>query len=359
MRTATEPVPLVDLAFQHAEVNAEIAEAVIAAMTNGWRVEGGAASQFEAAFAAFCQRRHCVGVANGTDTILLMLRAAGIGSGDEVIVPANGRLAMVAAVLRAGARPVLADCDPQYHLLDPDRLRAHLTLRTRAVVAVHLYGQMAPVEDLAAVAGDRIVLFEDAAQSPGATRHGRTPGTWSRAVVTSFHPRMNLGAYGRGAAVLTDDDVLADRLRSLRPSGHRLDDGQAIVLLAKLRHLPDWNARRAVTARLYRALLEDDDRIVLPATMPGNEHVWHLYVVRVADRDAVLAALQSAGIGAAVHYPVPIHLMPPCDGLGYRRGDFPHAEAAAAEILSLPIYPGIHADDVERVADALRRAVRG
>ena len=359
MQTRTEPVPLVDLAFQHAEINAEIAEALSAAMTKGWRVEGDAAAQFEADFAAFCGRRHCVGVANGTDTILLTLRAAGIGAGDEVIVPANGRLAMVAAVLRAGARPVLADCDPQYHLLDPDGLRARLTLRTRAILAVHLYGQMAPVEDIAAVAGDRVVLFEDAAQSTGATRLGQAPGTWSRAVLTSFHPGMNLGAYGNGAAVLTDDDVLADRLRSLQPAGHQLDDGQAIVLLAKLRRLREWNARRAVTARLYRELLEDQDRIVLPAAMPGNEHVWHLYVVRVLRRNVVLAELHSAGIGAAVHYPVPIHLMPSCGVLGYRRGDFPHAEAAAAEILSLPIYPGIHPDEVERVVDALRRAVKG
>jgi len=351
------PIPLVDLAFQHAEVATEIVEALLAAISGGPVAEGQAVANFEATLAAFANRRHGIGVANGTEALALMLQAAGIGPGGQVIVPANGRLATVAAVIRAGAWPVLADCDPVHHLLDPNDVRRRLTRETRAVVAMHLYGQMAPMEDLAAALGDGpAVLFEDAAHSPGATRHGAPPGMVGWAVTTSFHPGMNLGAYGDGGAVLTDDDTLASRLRSLRQS--RLDAAQAIVLTAKLHHLREWNDWRAATARLYGECLAGHDRITLPAAMPGNGHVWHLYVVRVPDRDRILAELQAAGIGAAVHYPVPVHLLPASEVLGYRPGDFPHAEAAAAEMLSLPIYPGIRRDQVERVADTLRRALR-
>ena len=354
----SDPIPLVDLALQHAEVAAEIVEALVGAMSGGPVAEGQAVANFEAALAAFCHRRHCFGVARGTDALALVLQAAGIGPGSEAIVPANGRLATVAAVIRAGAWPVLADCDPVHHLLDPDDVGRRRTPRTRAVVAMHLFGQMAPMEDLAAVIGNGpAVLFEDAAHCPGATRHAEPPGAWGQAVITSFHPGMNLGAYGDGGAVLVDDDRLAGRVQHLRQS-RALDAAQAIVLTAKLRHLQEWNHWRVATARLYAQWLGDDDRITLPAALPGNEHVWHHYVVRIPDRDRVLAELQAAGIGAAVHYGVPVHLLPASEVLGYRPGDFPNAEAAAGEMLSLPIYPGIRRDQVERVADTVRRALR-
>jgi dTDP-4-amino-4,6-dideoxygalactose transaminase len=368
----SEPVPLVDLSFQHAEVAVEIVEALVDVMARGRPAEAHAVEQFETALAALCHRRHCVGIANGTDTLALMLTAAGIGHGAEVIVPANGRLATVAAVMRAGAWPVLADCDPVHQLLDPDDVRRRLTPRTRAVVAMHIYGQMAPMDDLAAVFGeDSAVLFEDAAQCAGGTRYGAPPGSMGRAVVTNFHPGMSLGAYGGGGAVLSDDDDLATRVRSLHkrgegtdperyrasPPGH-FDAAEAIVLSAKLGRLREWNRLRAEAARLYGELLAGDDRITLPGVLAGNEHVWHRYVVRIPNRDAVRAELEEAGIGAAVHYSVPIHLLPASEMLGHRRGDFPHAEAAAEEILSLPIYPGIRADQVGRVANAVRRAIR-
>jgi dTDP-4-amino-4,6-dideoxygalactose transaminase len=223
------------------------------------------------------------------------------------------------------------------------------------------------------VTADRDVeLFEDAAQCQGASRFGRGPGSWSRAAATSFDPGKNLGAYGDGGAVLTDDEVLAARVRALGNHGlvandehrivgwnSRLDALQAIVLSAKLRHLRGWNAERATAACLYRELLSGQARITLPAPLAGNEHVWHRYVVRVPDRDRVLLELQAAGIGAGVHYPVPVHLLPAYyRGLGYGPGDFPNAEAAAGGILSLPVYPGIRVDQVERVAEALLRAVR-
>jgi len=349
---------LIDLAFQHAEVAVEIMEAIVAVMTKGKSAEERAVSQFETAMAEFCGAKQCVGMADGTDALTLLLRAAGIGTGHEVILPANGRLAMVAAVVQTGAWPVLADCDPVHQLLDPGDVEKRITARTKAIVALHLYGQMAPVEDLAALAeAGGAVLFEDAAQSVGASRHGEHPGVHARAVVTSFHPGMSLGAYGGGGAVLSDDDGLIARLRALqeRPG---LDASEAIVLTAKLRHLPEWNRLRASAARYYGELLGGDEPIALPKVLPGNDHVWHRYVVRVPDRDAVLAALQSDGIGAAADYRVPVHLLPASEMLGNHRGDFPHAEAAGDDLLFLPIYPGIRYAQVGRVANALRRALR-
>lgn len=365
------PVPLVDLAYQHAEIAADVVEPLLSAMAAGRFTGGPEVARFECRFAAFTGRRQCVGVANGTDALELMLRAGGIGAGDDVLVPANTFVATVGAVVRAGARPVLVDCDPVHHLMDAESLEDGFTLGTRAVVAVHLFGQMAPMEELAAVAADRgAALFEDAAQCHGATRNGDAPGTWGRAAATSFYPGKNLGGYGDGGAVLTDDEVLAARVRALGNHGgeakyehrivgwnSRLDALQAMVLSAKLQRLRDWNAQRAAAADLYGEILGGQERITLPRTLAGNEHVWHLYVVRVPDRDRVLGELQAAGIGAGVHYPTPVHLLPAYHWLGYGPGDLPNAEAAAREILSLPVYPGIRADQIERVAETLLRAV--
>jgi len=354
----SEPIPLVDLAFQHAEVAVEIMEAIVAVMTKGKAAEARAVTEFEASMAGFGGVKHCVGLADGTDNLSLLLRAAGIGAGHEVILPANGRLAMVAGVIRSGARPVLADCDPVHQLLDPADVRKRLTSRTKAIVALHLYGQMARVEDLATLADSAgAVLFEDAAQCAGATRHGRPPGSRALAVVTSFHPGMSLGAYGGGGAVLTDDGALADRLRAL-PERQGLDASEAIVLSAKVRHQRQWNRFRMTAAQFYGELLGGQERIILPAVLAGNEHVWHRYVVRVPGRDAVLAALQAEGIGATADYRVPLHLLPAAEMLGHRRGDFRGAEAAADELVFLPIYPGIRYQQIGLVANALRRAVR-
>jgi dTDP-4-amino-4,6-dideoxygalactose transaminase len=312
---------------------------------------------------------HCIAVANGTDALELALRARGVGTGDEVIVPANTFIASAEAVMRAGARPVLVDCDPDYLLVDPVGVADRVTRRTRAVIAVHLYGQMAPMEEIARAAGHDVDVIEDAAHSPGAARLGRPSGSIGAVAATSFHPGNNLGAYGDGGAVLTSDGWLAKWVRALRNHGgtrrdehelagmnSRLDTLQAVVLRAKAHHLPQWNDQRQSAARYYDELLRGSDAIRLPATMPGNDHVWHLYVVRVSDRDAVLARLQAAGIGAGVHHPVPLHMMRAFGGLGHRPGDFPVAEAAAGEILSLPLYPGITASQQERVAEMLLAA---
>jgi dTDP-4-amino-4,6-dideoxygalactose transaminase len=354
----SDPIPLDDLAFQHTEVAVEIMEALVAVMTKGKPAEGLAVAEFETAMAAFFGAKHCVGVADGTDALTLLLQSAGIGPGHEVIVPANGPVAMVMAVMRTGAWPVLADCDPVHQLLDPAAVRKRLTSRTKAVVAVHLYGQMAPVEDLAALAhAAGADLYEDAAQCAGATRHGRPPGSLARAVITSFHPGMSLGAYGGGGAILTDDDALAARVRAL-PDSRSLEASEAIVLTAKIGHVREWNLLRASAVQFYGELLGGQGRITLPGVRPGNEHAWHRYVVRVPDRHAVLAELQSEGIGAAAEYRGPVHLLRATEMLGYRRGDFPHAEARADDLLFLPIYPGIRYQQVARVASALRRTLR-
>jgi dTDP-4-amino-4,6-dideoxygalactose transaminase len=315
---------------------------------------------------------HCVGAANGTDAIELSLRALGIGPGDEVVTAANTFVATVEAIARTGATPVLADVDDEHLLLDPSAAAAAVTSRTRAIVPVHLYGQMAPLEAIAKAAPG-IPLIEDAAQSQGATQHGRVSGSVGAIASTSFYPGKNLGAAGDAGAVTTSDPELARLVRMIGNHGSerkyehdvfgynaRLDAVQAVVLRHKLRRLPDWNAGRRAAADRYAALLADVEGVRVPTTAPGNEHVWHLYVVRidpaVADRDDVLARLQAEGIGAALHYPYPVHLAKAFAELG-ERGRFPVAEAAAREILSLPMFPHLTAAQQGRVADALRRAM--
>ena len=364
-------IPLVDLAAQHREIAAEVADGFARVLERTAFVLGDEVGAFERAFAELSQVRHCIGVANGTDALELALRAVGVGAGDEVILPANTFIATAAAVVRAGATPVLVDCDPVHLLIDPERVAARITARTKAIMPVHLYGQAAAVEVFTEIVGARgLAIVEDAAQAQGATRHGRSVGSLGIAAGTSFYPGKNLGAYGDGGAVLTGADDVAKKVRALRNYGSevkyqhpeigfnsRLDTLQAVVLAAKLRRLAAWNAARRDAARRYDALLSGVAGVRLPATLAGNEHVWHLYVVRVPRRDEVLRTLHAAGIGAGIHYPVPIHLQGAFAGLGHRRGDFPVAEAAADEGLSLPLYPHITAAQQERVVDTLRAAL--
>jgi dTDP-4-amino-4,6-dideoxygalactose transaminase len=328
-------------------------------------------AEFEASFARFVGVAHCVGTANGTDALELALRALEIGHGDEVILPANSFIASALAVARAGATPVLVDCDAATLLLDVADVARKLTPRTRAIMPVDLYGQIAPIEDLLPlVQGRRIAIVEDAAQAHGATRHGRGAGSFGAAAGTSFYPAKNLGAYGDAGAVLTASDAIAQRVRALRNYGSeikyqhtetgfnsRLDTLQAVVLNAKLKRLSEWNAARGRAARRYAERLAGIPGLILPVTLPGNEHVWHLYVVRVPRRDDVLARLAAAGIGAAVHYPAPIHLTGAFRQLGHRTGDFPVAERSAGEILSLPMFAEITPAQQEQVASVLAQAL--
>ncbi|WP_091723732.1 DegT/DnrJ/EryC1/StrS family aminotransferase [Pseudarthrobacter equi] len=335
-------------------------------------IGGPAVAAFETAYASFLGARHCIGVANGTDALELALRAAGVTAGGEVILPANTFIATAEAASRIGAVPVPVDVDQEYLLISPEAVAAAVTPRTQAIVPVHLFGQTAFMEQLIPVAeACGAALIEDAAQSQGATRFGRHSGTWGLAAGTSFYPGKNLGAAGDAGAVLTDDPAIAATVRMLGAHGSlekyrhdavginsRLDTVQAVVLKAKLARLQGWNALRRAAAERYSALLAGIPGVVLPREAPGNSDVWHLYVVRVPDRDAVLAALQAAGIQAGIHYPVPVHLSGAYGSHGWVAGSFPVAEEAAGQILSLPLYPHITAEQQERVAGALGDAVR-
>lgn len=364
-------IPLVDLAAQHREVADEVCAGLARVIETTAFILGPDVAGFEEEFARFCVARHCVGVGNGTDAIELSLRALDIGQGAEVILPTNSFIATALAVRRAGAVPVLVDCDPVHLLIDPDRVAERIGPRTAAIVPVHLYGQMAPMGRLVELArAHGLALIEDAAQSQGATQAGEGMAAHGIVAATSFYPGKNLGAYGDAGAVVTNDDAVVARVRALRNYGSdvkyahpetgfnsRLDTLQAVVLRAKLRRLAAWNdARRAAAAR-YDALLQGVPGVTRPATLTGNAHVWHLYVVRVPRRDAVLSRLHAAGIGAGIHYPTPIHLQGAFRHLGHARGDFPIAERAAAEILSLPLFPEITAAQQERVVRELTGAL--
>ncbi|MBW2293859.1 MAG: DegT/DnrJ/EryC1/StrS family aminotransferase [Deltaproteobacteria bacterium] len=347
-------IPLVDLAIQHREIADEIKRGFEEVFERTSFIHGPAVAEFERAFAKFSGVRHCVGVGSGTDAIELILRAQGIGNGDEVIVPANTFIATPLAVTRVGAVPVFVDSDPIYHLIDVSKVKACINKRTRGILAVDLYGQVAPFEILEDLARGRgIAVIEDAAQSHGAVRNGCRAGGFGVAAATSFYPGKNLGAYGDAGAVLTNDDDFAEAVRQLGNWGgtvkyqhprvgfnSRLDSLQAVVLRAKLERLPRWNDERRAAAARYEGLLGASGDLVLPEVQADGEAVWHLYVVRVPERDRVLARLNDAGIGAGIHYPTPCHL-----------------QGAYASFLSLPIYPGITEQQQERVAEVLLRSI--
>ncbi|HET9168051.1 MAG TPA: DegT/DnrJ/EryC1/StrS family aminotransferase [Actinospica sp.] len=369
-------IPLVDLASAHAEVRAEVDAGFARVLGTTGFVGGPEVAAFEQAYASFGGVRHCVGVANGTDALELALRAVGLRAGDEAVLPANTFVATAEAVARVGAHPVFVDCDERSGLIDVAAAACAVGPRTRAVIPVHLHGQLAPMERLrAALTGVAVPIVEDAAQCQGASRFGRRPGEEGVAA-TSFYPGKNLGAYGDAGAVLTDDPELATVVRTLANHGgrtkydhelvgcnSRLDALQAVVLTAKLSRLSAWNEARRTAAARYDEMLAGLD-VERPIVLPGNEHVWHLYVIKVGERaggsgtrDLVLGKLNAEGIGAGVHYPVALHRTKAFEYLGYRRGAFPHAEDAADRILSLPLHPHITAAQQVRVVEALAAAL--
>jgi dTDP-4-amino-4,6-dideoxygalactose transaminase len=369
MTEVIDQVPFVDLGAQHGEVVDEVRAGWDSVLARTAFVGGPEVADFEREYAEFVGVEHCVGVANGTDAIELALRAVGVGPGDEVVLPANTFVATAEAVCRAGGRPVLVDVDDDTLLLDTGSTLDRVGKRTRAVIPVHLYGQAAAVEELAPVTG-QVAIIEDAAQSQGATRLGRPTGGLGRVGATSFYPGKNLGAYGDAGAVTTNDAGIAESVRAMSQHGStvkyhhpqlgfnsRLDTVQAVVLRAKLRRLKAWNEARQAAARRYDAMLAEVDGVRPPGVREGSTHVWHLYVVRVENRDAVLARLLDEGVGAAIHYPVPVHLHGAFADLGYGPGSFPVAEAAAGQILSLPMFPQITVCQQERVVEVLAKAV--
>lgn len=364
-------VPLVDLVAQQAEIEAEVRIGLDDVLSRAAFMGGEPVRLFEEEYAAFIGVPHCVGVANGTDALELALRAVGVRRDDEVVLPANTFIATAEAVSRIGAVPVLVDVDDEHQLIDPVAVAAAVTDRTRAVVPVHLFGQVALMEQLEPLARDAgIPVVEDAAQAQGATRHGLPAGGLGTVAATSFYPGKNLGAAGDAGAVTTADPEVAARVRLLGAHGSpqkyvhevigmnsRLDAVQAVVLRAKLARLDKWNRLRREVAQRYDALLADVPGVRTPRVAAGNDDVWHLYVVRVPDRDRVLAALHDAGIGAGIHYPTPVHLTRAYAGLGHGPGSFPVAEKAATEILSLPIHPHLTPEQQEHVVATLRRAL--
>jgi dTDP-4-amino-4,6-dideoxygalactose transaminase len=363
-------VPLVDLVAQQREIAEEIAPRIQAVFDSAAFIGGAVVTEFEHAYARHIGVEHVIGVANGTDALELALRVAGVAAADEVIVPANTFIATVEAVSRIGAVPVLVDVDPDQLLIDPSEAEQAITTRTKAIVPVHLFGQTAPMERLEKLSEEYgLGIVEDAAQAQGAQRSGRPAGGFGIAAATSFYPGKNLGAAGDAGAVLSNDADVAARVRTIAAHGSdrkyvhdvvgfnsRLDAVQAVVLHAKLGRLSEWNNLRRKAAERYVELLNDVPGLRLPVSDPMNADVWHLFVVQVDERDRVLIELNSAGIGAGVHYPTPIHLTGAYAHLGRRSGDFPTAETAAERILSLPLYPHITTEQQEYVADVLTRA---
>lgn len=366
-------VPLLDLVAQYRAIKDEVLPAVQSVIERQQFIMGPEVGQLEGEIARLSQTKHAIACASGTDALLLPLKALKLQPGDEVIAPAFTFFATAGAIHNAGGKPVFVDIDPQTFNLAPAAVAAAVTPRTRAIVAVHLYGQMAAMEQLLQI-GRRhsLALIEDAAQAIGARRvvdgQWRVAGELGWAGALSFFPSKNLGAWGDGGMMLTQDDSLAERLRKLRLHGgakqyhheeigtnSRLDTIQAAVLLVKLRHLAAWSSARRARAARYTAAFEGHSAICPPYIDPANEHIFHQYTVRVERRDELLAHLKSKGIGHAVYYPTPLHLQPCFADLGYRRGSLPVTEAATANVVSLPIYPEL----TDAQQDAVIEAVKG
>lgn len=371
---ALDEVPLFDLPRAFEAVRLEAAAAFDRLLRTGQFVLGPDLEMFESSFADYCGVEHCVGVSDGTAALQLGLLALGVEAEAEVITVPNSFVATVEAIVAAGARPRFVDVSAHDRCMDPAELAANLSDDTGAVVPVHLFGRLAPmgvISELCAQA--RVPVLEDAAQAHGARLAGRRAGAWGEAGAFSFYPTKNLGAAGDAGAIVSRDAATADAVRSLRhhgappgqPNRHlrcgttaRLDNLQACILALRLAHLDDENRQRRRATQLYRELLGDLPLTLPPSDEADQESVFHLFVVEVDERDGVLAALRGAGIGAAVHYPTPIHLQPAWRHLGYAAGDFPVAERLAARCLTLPCFPGITEQQQLRVADALIEALR-
>lgn len=360
-------VPFVDLKAQAASLGSDLAAALKAVVATASYTLGPDVEAFEDAFAGMCGCREAVGVSSGTDALKLAYLAAGVGQGDEVVMPANTFIATAEAASHVGARPVFVDCLDETANIDPAGLEAVLTERTRAIVPVHLYGQPADMDPILALAAERgIPVIEDACQAHGATYKGRRAGSMGAAAAFSFYPGKNLGALGDGGAVTTSDPEIAERIRRLRSHGQtdkythaevgycdRLHDLQAAFLMVKLPHLAAWNEARRRAAGLYDQMLAGVGGVRPIGRGDEIDHVYHLYVVEMGDRDRVRERLGEMGVETGIHYPVPLHLQPAYRHLGYARGDFPRVERLAERILSLPMFPEITERQVDYVVGSL------
>jgi dTDP-4-amino-4,6-dideoxygalactose transaminase len=365
----SDRIPFLDVPAAYAELRDDLDEAARRVMASGQFILGPDVAAFEEEFAAYCGARHAIGVGSGLDALRLILLGYGLGPGDEVVVPSNTFIATWLAVSQVGAAPVPVEPDPETHNVTAAGVEAALTARTKAIMPVHLYGQPADMDELAALGRDHgIPVIEDAAQAQGARLRGRRAGALADAAGFSFYPGKNLGALGDAGAITTDDDALADRVRLLRNYGSsrkyhhdvpgmnsRLDSLQAAFLRVKLRRLDEWNERRRAVAARYLELLDGVDDLVLPAVPDWAEPVWHLFVVRHPRRDELQERLAAAGVDTIIHYPIPPHRAGAyAEEFGGR--SLPVAERLADEVLSLPMGPHLPLPDVERVADAVRAA---
>ena len=364
-------IPLVDLQAQLRGIRPEIDAAIARVLDSGQFVLGDEVASFEREFAEYCGASEAVGVNSGTSALHLALLAAGIGQGDEVITVPFTFVATVSAIVYAGATPRFVDIEPTHCTMDVAAVEAAITPRTRAIIPVHLYGQPADMEPLLALARRHgLVVIEDAAQAHGAEYHGRRCGSIGDIAAFSFYPAKNLGACGEGGAVVTSNAEYASRMRVLRDWGqenkyehrlkgfnYRMDAFQGAILRVKLRHLERWTEARRSRAALYDRLLSDSP-VRPPAQRAGCRHVYHVYTVRVANRESFQACLRQRGVHTGIHYPIPLHVQPAHADLGYRRGDFPQSEEAAAEVLSLPMFPELTDAQVEAVAAAVGACAR-
>lgn len=361
-------IPFLDLKSPHVELREELREAFERVLDSGWYIQGNELKQFEKEFADYCEVEHCVGVGNGLDALHLILRAYGIGKGDEVIVPSNTYIATWLAASYADATPIPVEPDVRTYNLDPTKIEAAITPRTKAIMVVHLYGQPADMDAINAIAKKHnLKVIEDAAQAHGARYKGKRVGTLGDAAGFSFYPGKNLGAIGDGGAVTTNDAELAKKIRVLGNYGSqvkyhnevkgynsRLDELQAALMRAKLKTLDAWNDRRKAIATEYLSQLADSD-LVLPYVPDWAEPVWHLFVVRTQTREALQANLLQQGVNTMIHYPIPPHLQPAYAELNYKQGDFPIAEVIHREVLSLPIGPHLKSEEAAQVVTALKQ----
>ncbi|MBK8780788.1 MAG: DegT/DnrJ/EryC1/StrS family aminotransferase [Anaerolineales bacterium] len=357
-----EDIPVIDLKKQYESIRPELDDAIARVLAKGSFILGAEVTAFEKEFAEYCGVSHAVGVASGTEALQLALLACGVGENDEVLTTAHTAVATVSAIEATGARPVLVDIDPARYALDPNLLEKSITPRTRAIIPVHLYGcpvDMNPVIQFARK--KNLFVVEDCSQAHGALYEGRKVGSLGDIAAFSFYPTKNLGAFGDGGAVVTDNAELAERVRLLRQYGwkehyissvkginSRLDELQAAILRVKLRHLDDWNLRRRELANLYFELLADTE-LVLPTLSENSLHVFHQFVVRHPQRDALKEYLKERGIHSLIHYPMPIHLQPAYAELGYSAGSLPNTELASREVLSLPLYPELTEEQIRWV----------
>ena len=363
-------VPYFDLKAQYAELREEICAAIDRVCQNAAFILGEEVARFEQAFASYCEVKHCVALNSGSSALHLALLSAGIGPGDEVITTANTFIATAEAICYTGATPVFVDIDPATANLDPALIEPAITERTKAIVPVHLYGRPADLDAILEIAKlHKIAVIEDACQAHGARYRGKRVGGFGHSAVFSFYPGKNLGAYGEGGALTTNDDAVAQFVREMRSHGeskryfhdrigynYRMDGFQGAVLSVKLKYLDRWTAQRQEFARLYRERLARN-KVRIPADQPGNESVYHLFTPWVQNRDTVREELAQRGVQTAVHYPVPVHLQKACSHLGYKAGSLPHTEQACAAVISMPLFPEMNREQVLYAADTLAQVV--